>query len=299
MSSANPSSPPGPLVVGQKVRVQPGTRDPDFPTLALDGWTGIIREVDSETPPLCLVEWDETALAAIPAHLLQESERSGLEVRSIWLSPTVLTPVVPLVDAVPQSAAPAMGVEHQSGEQHPADPWAVWRSLGLATVYCAGAGSVLGAVVAAVPGGLSGLTIGTVVLGVSGYLTAAPTARWFRASHPVASIPALASFIGLMVGGLAGGVLGILTAAVLGVVPGCILGSMLHWLCEALGLRLLGQITWVVLGGFIGAGVLAVVTDASLAVEGATAGGIVGAGAGLVLVLLALVGTALSARQAS
>jgi hypothetical protein len=73
VTSTRQSSPPTHLVVGQVVRVQPDTRDPDFPTLALDGWTGVIREMDSETPPLCLVEWDEATLANIPADLLQES----------------------------------------------------------------------------------------------------------------------------------------------------------------------------------------------------------------------------------
>jgi hypothetical protein len=283
--------PPEPLCVGQRVRVLPGTRDPDFPTLCLDGWTGTVREVDADTPPLCLIEWDDTTFAAIPDSVVEQAEHTGMEVRSIWLNPSALAPIGPPVGAGPLPPARVDDVD-----QSP-DSWAVWRSLSLATIYCAGAGAVLGAVVAAVPGGLSGLTIGSVVLAIAGYLTGSSTARWFRASHPVVSTPALASFLGLVIGGLVGGVLGTMTAAVLGAVPGCIAGSLLNRLSELVRWRLLGHVTWVVLGGFVGAAVLALVTDLNLALEGATAGGLLGAGAGLVLVLLALVGTALSARQ--
>ena len=71
-------------------------------------------------------------------------------------------------------AAAANSALFEIQDHHPVDPWAVWRSLGLASVYCAGASSVLGAVVAAVPGGLSGMIIDTVVLAVAGFLTAGP-----------------------------------------------------------------------------------------------------------------------------
>jgi hypothetical protein len=395
-----------PLFIGQLVRVRPGTRDPDFPTLSLAGWTGTIRERDGATPPMCLVEWDKATLARIPADILEQSERTDLEIQSIWLNSTALETVggaverqddplvrvrsalgldadapipgptpealqayhgylvtqlpLPLEAVVAEVRGPKAGpglavtvrrvlpadhdvpgcgllaevesegrtallplaaLEGRAGpvqdlrdyalwfwstrkldpvpkavESVP-DPWAVWRSLGLATIYAAGAGAALGAVVAAVPYALHALVSGALILGIAGYLTGSRTSRLFRATSQVASVPALASFLGLLVGGLSGGILGTLGAAVLGTVPGCIAGSLLSRALEALGRRWLSPMTWVALGGFLGAAILALLTDQDLALEGATAGALLGAGAGLLLVLLALVGTALSARR--
>ena len=37
---------PARFTVGTKVRVKPGTTDPDYPDIPLGGWTGAITEVD-------------------------------------------------------------------------------------------------------------------------------------------------------------------------------------------------------------------------------------------------------------
>jgi hypothetical protein len=68
------------------VRVRNGTRDPDFPDVVLDGWTGVVTDIDmEETPPLCLVEWDEATRPRITEAVRERADKEGLEIESIWL----------------------------------------------------------------------------------------------------------------------------------------------------------------------------------------------------------------------
>jgi hypothetical protein len=81
------------LAPGSAVRVRPGTRDPDFPDVVLDGWTGVVTEVDAaQTPLLCQVEWDAATRPKISDAVRERAAREGLEVESMWLGADDLEP---------------------------------------------------------------------------------------------------------------------------------------------------------------------------------------------------------------
>jgi hypothetical protein len=74
------------FALGDRVRVVKGTADPDFPDISLDGWVGIVREVDAaEAGPLYLVEWTDQTLAAVPPGYRERCERDDLEFEQTWL----------------------------------------------------------------------------------------------------------------------------------------------------------------------------------------------------------------------
>jgi hypothetical protein len=74
------------------VRVRTGTEDPDFPDFTLGGWVGIIQEMQSETPPLYLVEWTDETLEGMHPVYRRRCDREGLDLESTWLSENDLEP---------------------------------------------------------------------------------------------------------------------------------------------------------------------------------------------------------------
>jgi hypothetical protein len=72
--------------VGDPVRVRPGTRDPDFPNLSLDGWTGDVLESTLEDDEVLYhIQWDQHTLAAMSATARDEARQRGLALDSMWL----------------------------------------------------------------------------------------------------------------------------------------------------------------------------------------------------------------------
>jgi hypothetical protein len=88
-----PPPPPARFAVGARVRVKPGTADPDFPDIPLGGWAGTVTEVDRHArPPTYLIEWDQYTLDHMHPVYRNRCERDGLEVESMWLGEADLEP---------------------------------------------------------------------------------------------------------------------------------------------------------------------------------------------------------------
>jgi len=84
---------PARYVVGNRVRVKPGTTVPDFPDIPLGGWAGTISEVDQRSnPPTYLIEWDQHTLGHMPLVYRKRCERDDLEIESMWLGEADLEP---------------------------------------------------------------------------------------------------------------------------------------------------------------------------------------------------------------
>ncbi len=72
--------------VGNRVRVKPGTTDPDFEDIPLSGWVGTVREVDPRSnPPTYLIEWDQHTLDQMHPVYRTRCERDDLALESMWL----------------------------------------------------------------------------------------------------------------------------------------------------------------------------------------------------------------------
>jgi hypothetical protein len=66
--------------VGDRVRVKQGVSDPDFPDMALGGWTGTITEVLEHKGKInCIFELDERTLASIHPIFKRRCEIEGLD----------------------------------------------------------------------------------------------------------------------------------------------------------------------------------------------------------------------------
>jgi len=72
--------------VGDKVRVKPGVKDPDFPDMPLGGWTGTVTEImEHEGQINCVFKLDDRTLAGIHPIYKRRSEIDGLDYRFIGL----------------------------------------------------------------------------------------------------------------------------------------------------------------------------------------------------------------------
>jgi len=77
---------PARFAVGDRVRVKPGTADPNFKDIPLGGWAGTISELDRRSnPPTYLIEWNQHTLDQIHPIFRTRCERDGLDVESAWL----------------------------------------------------------------------------------------------------------------------------------------------------------------------------------------------------------------------
>jgi hypothetical protein len=72
--------------VGDKVRVKPGVKDPDFPDMPLGGWSGTVTEVIVHGGQVnCVFKLDERTLASLHPIFMQRSEIDGLDYESMGL----------------------------------------------------------------------------------------------------------------------------------------------------------------------------------------------------------------------
>jgi Calcium binding len=92
---SRPKPPPAPprFAVSDKVRVRPGTKDPDFKDIPLGGWAGTITEADARSiPPICLIAWDRHTMEQMHPVYRRRCERDGLDASSMWLGEDDLVP---------------------------------------------------------------------------------------------------------------------------------------------------------------------------------------------------------------
>jgi hypothetical protein len=86
MAQKKAQSVPSRFQPGDKVRVKPGVRDPDFPDIPLGGWAGAVKEVhQAEGETTLLVAWDRATLKGMHPIYKKRCERDGLELESMWL----------------------------------------------------------------------------------------------------------------------------------------------------------------------------------------------------------------------
>src|SRR3954451_6337868 len=72
--------------VGDKVRVKPVVKDPDFPDMPLGGWSGTITEIIEHAGPVnCVFKLDERTLASLHPVFKRRSEIDGLDYRFMGL----------------------------------------------------------------------------------------------------------------------------------------------------------------------------------------------------------------------
>jgi hypothetical protein len=96
-----------PFAPGAAVRVRAGTTDPDFPGVALGGWTGTVREIDAASqPPLVLIEWDAATLARMDTGYRDLCENEDLEIETMWLGLADVEPADATALTAPAPAAP-------------------------------------------------------------------------------------------------------------------------------------------------------------------------------------------------
>jgi hypothetical protein len=164
-------------------------------------------------------------------------------------------------------------------------PWAFWMTMARLAIYGAGAGAVLGSILAAVAGAQTGLMVGALILGLAGFLFGTRSASGGGGQVPGARISPIVGGLTLgCVGTLLGGVIGPLVVAFMGTIPGSIAGSLLGGGLALLGWKPLKDFWWVVLGTLVGGLTLAFLTDRDRALDGALYG--MGVGALLAVVLL-------------
>jgi len=81
-------SPPR-FAVGDKVRVRPGARDPEYPDMPLDGWVGTVSEIHQGS---YLVRWSSATLKAVHPIYRIRCERDGVDFGGMWLQAEELEP---------------------------------------------------------------------------------------------------------------------------------------------------------------------------------------------------------------
>jgi tetratricopeptide (TPR) repeat protein len=77
---------PSGIKIGDTVRVQAGTKDPDYGT-DLTGWQGEVTDLDEDEQgnALVLVEWDSQTLEDMPDEEIEKSEEDGLDWSEMYL----------------------------------------------------------------------------------------------------------------------------------------------------------------------------------------------------------------------
>jgi len=88
----NKSGPPR-FQVGNKVRVEYGVIDPDFPDIPLGGWTGTVTEVAQTDDQITYeIKWDKRTLGAMHPVYRKRCERDALEMETMWLGEEDIEP---------------------------------------------------------------------------------------------------------------------------------------------------------------------------------------------------------------
>jgi hypothetical protein len=75
----NSGKPKSRFAIGDRVRVRPGLRDPDFPDVPIGGWVGTVEKVASGRPPMISILWIEETLQQIHPICQTRSELRGLD----------------------------------------------------------------------------------------------------------------------------------------------------------------------------------------------------------------------------
>lgn len=195
----------------------------------------------------------------------------------------------PLADYAHWLRAAAPRPEGQTAAEAPAQPGPLSRLLLLGALVAAAGGSAFGAVLEAVEGARFGAEVGAAVLACLG---AAAGARYFRGVSRAPSAALTGGLCGAVGGALLGALLGALAAAYVGAIPGSIVGVLIGRALAGLGRKPVGEVGWCLLGACAGGLALALYHDQLAAARGCVIGAVVGAAAGVVLVLAFLVALA-------
>ncbi len=74
------------LAVGDAVCARAGTSDPDFPDRQLDGWSGMIVEIDETVAPAqYLVQWDRNTVSGMSPDCRSRCETEDFVFDQMWL----------------------------------------------------------------------------------------------------------------------------------------------------------------------------------------------------------------------
>ncbi len=80
--------------VGDSVRVKEGILCPDDDSLSLDGWQGLVTNIDLEDS-LVEFDWDSRALHSLPDYYIRDSEIDGDSWQSMILEFDEVSPCAP------------------------------------------------------------------------------------------------------------------------------------------------------------------------------------------------------------
>ena len=189
----------------------------------------------------------------------------------------------------PAGEGPAPSSEAQALPDTPAQPGPLSRLLLLGALVAAAGGSAFGAVLEAVEGARLGALVGAGVLACVGSVVGA---RYFRAVSRSPSGALTGGLCGALGGALLGALVGALAVAYVGSIPGSIVGVLLGRTLAGLGRKPLGEAGWCLLGACAGGLVLALYHDQPRAAAGCLYGALLGATAGVLLLLVLLVALA-------
>jgi len=79
--------------VGDKVRVNYGVIDPDFPDIPLGGWSGTVTEVEQADDQITYeIKWNKRTLNGMHPIYRKRCERDDLELQSMWLGEEDIEP---------------------------------------------------------------------------------------------------------------------------------------------------------------------------------------------------------------
>ena len=79
--------------VGDKVRVNYGVIDPDFPDIPLGGWSGTVTEVEQADNQITYeIKWNKRTLNGMHPIYRKRCERDGLEMETMWLGEEDIEP---------------------------------------------------------------------------------------------------------------------------------------------------------------------------------------------------------------
>lgn len=176
-------------------------------------------------------------------------------------------------------------------------PESVVSLAGRLTLYAAGCGASVGAVLTTIESARLGFLVGALLVGVLGYLVGGKLGGTLDLTTGTIQRSLTGTLFATFVGVFLGGVLGVLVVAWVGTLLGCMAANLLGSLLQQLRFRLLSGFAWAILGAFVGALAYALWLDREAATNGALLGAGIGGGGMLVLMMGVVMLLAVSNRD--
>jgi hypothetical protein len=168
---------------------------------------------------------------------------------------------------------------------------------GRMTLYGAGCGACVGAVLGTIPQAGAYFLAGAFLMGVLGYLAGAKFGGTFDLTTGTIRRSLVGTLFATFAGVAIGGVLGVLVVAYVGTLLGSMAFHLLGLALDQLKVRILTAWAWTVLGAFLGALVYTLVLDHEAATNGALVGAGIGGGGVLILMIGFVIFAALLGRD--